>query len=88
MLIGKAPSFERAYRRRIEKNKELVSLFEEKILLFEKEPYHPYLDTHPLKGNLKGYWAFTVAYDCRVVFKLVAPDKAMLTDIGRHSEVY
>jgi addiction module RelE/StbE family toxin len=88
MLIGKTPGFERSHRKRILINKELSKVFDEKLLLFEKEPYHPSLDTHKLSGKLKGFWAFTIAYDCRVIFDLVEPDKAMLIDVGKHDEVY
>ena len=88
MLIGKTAAFEKAHRKRILKNSELSRIFDEKILLFEKEPHHPSLDTHKLSGKLKGYWAFTIAYDCRVVFDLIEPDKALLIDVGKHDEVY
>ena len=88
MLIAKTPAFERAFNKRILKNQELLKSFQAKILLFEKNPYHPSLEIHKLIGRLKGYWSFSIAYDCRVVFYLMDKDKALLINVGKHDEVY
>ena len=56
--------------------------------LFSRNPFHPRLRTHKLSGKLDGLWAFTVAYDCRVVFKFLNGDEVLLVDVGSHEEVY
>ena len=88
MQISKSPSFIRAYRKRILKNSTLVKAFEEKIIIFEKEPFHSSLKTHKLTGHLDGYWSFSVSYDCRVIFSFASEEKVILVDIGKHDEVY
>jgi mRNA-degrading endonuclease YafQ of YafQ-DinJ toxin-antitoxin module len=56
--------------------------------LFLKEPFNPHLRTHKLTGRLEGLWAFSVTYDCRVIFKFLDEDEILLVDIGGHDEVY
>lgn len=33
-------------------------------------------------------WAFTVSYDCRVVFRFLHDGDVLLIDIGSHEDVY
>jgi mRNA-degrading endonuclease YafQ of YafQ-DinJ toxin-antitoxin module len=56
--------------------------------MLTKNPFHPALRTHKLVGKLEGLWAFSVAYDCRVVFRFMNGDEVLLVDIGSHEEVY
>ena len=43
---------------------------------------------YKLSGKLEGLWVFTVAYDCRVIFKFLNGDEVLLVDVGGHEEVY
>jgi len=56
--------------------------------LFSKNLFNPKLRTHKLTGRLEGLWAFSVAYDCRVIFRFLTKDEVLLIDIGGHDEVY
>ena len=47
----------------------------------------PVLRSHRLRGELDGYWAFTVDYDLRVLFRRDG-DVATLVSLGTHDEVY
>jgi len=47
-------SFKRAMKSLIKKDPSKRVLFEEKLKLFLIDPYHPRLETHKLKGRLKG----------------------------------
>ncbi len=51
------------------------------------EPRDPLLRTHKLKGDLDGYWAFSVDDDLRVLYRW-EDDEAFLVNIGSHDEVY
>jgi len=44
--------------------------------------------THKLSGKLRGLWAFSCDYDCRVIFKFINKENVLLIDIGSHDEVY
>jgi len=54
---------------------------------FAADPRDPVLRTHKLRGDLDGYWAFTVEDDLRVLFRWEG-DQATLVTLGRHDEVY
>ena len=54
---------------------------------FAADPKDPLLRTHKLKGELDGYWAFSVADDLRVLVRWIGED-AFLVNLGTHDEVY
>ena len=80
--------FKRRYKKRVKNNTELKTKFWESIELFTKEPFNPRLRTHKLTGKLSGLWAFSIDYDCRVIFKFLNDHEVLLIDIGTHDEVY
>lgn len=82
-----APSFKRAFRKRVQ-NTPLSNKFQNQLELFVQDPFAPGLRTHKLTGVLNGLWAFSVSYDCRVIFDFVSPEEILLIDIGTHEDVY
>jgi len=80
--------FKKIYKKKVKKNEELKKKFWDALELFSKEPFHPQLRTHKLTGKLEGLWAFSVTYDCRVIFKFFDKNEVLLIDIGGHNEVY
>ena len=88
MQIRRSTAFEKAYTERIRKNPAIKKLFWEALEIFETDPFHPSLRTHPLTGPLEGQYAFSVDYDCRVVFSFTNENLVTLRDIGSHDEVY
>jgi len=90
MKIEPSKPFQKAFKKRTAKNKSLADLFAQKLQKFIENPYAPELETHKLIGQLEGFWAFSVACDCRVVFTFTDNnrDHVILHDIGSHDEVY
>ena len=74
--------FRRIYRKKVTNDAVLEQRFWKAMELFSRNPFHPRLRTHKLSGKLEGLWAFTVAYDCRVVFKFLNRGEVLLVDIG------
>lgn len=70
------------------KHPELISRLEDRLRLFVENPFNSLLKTHNLSANLKEYWALSITYEYRLVFKFLSEDKALLIDIGTHDEVY
>jgi len=54
---------------------------------FAVDPRDPLLRTHKLRGDLDGYWTFSVDDNLRVLFRW-DDDVATLMTIGTHDEVY
>lgn len=80
--------FKRVYQKKVKHNEELKRQFWKAMELFSKNPFAPRLRTHKLTGRLEGLWAFSVAYDCRVLFQFLSTQEVLLIDIGTHEEVY
>jgi len=57
---------------------------EERIGLFQRNSKHPSLRVHKLKGNLRGFWSFSVNYECRIVFLFEGKGAALLS-VGDHT---
>jgi addiction module RelE/StbE family toxin len=82
-------TFKRAYKKEISKHILLKRKFWIALEIFTDNPFDARLKTHKLTGRLQGLWAFSVAYDCRVIFKFSDGNKSvLLIDIGSHEEVY
>ena len=56
----------------------------ERMKLFCRDPFHPSLKTHPLKGKLKGYWSFRINRNYRVLFEFIDKEMVGFIDIGTH----
>ncbi len=70
------------------KHPELMGRFEKTLALFSDNPFHPSLKTHSMTGNLQDYWAFSITYEYRLLFRFLSEEKVLLIDIGSHDEVY
>jgi len=81
-------NFGRSLKRHIKKHPESEDKIKEKLRMFTEEPYAPALRNHKLSGKLKDLRAIVVEYDCRIVFKFIDDDTALLIGIGSHEEVY
>jgi len=82
MKILYSISFEKRYRKlpvRVQ-----ISV-EEKTYLFKNDPHYPNLRTHKLHGKMKNFWAFSVNYDYRVIFKFENKQLIKFIDIGKHN---
>ncbi len=86
--IAVSTSFQRAYRKRVIGNSGLEQKFARALTELANNPFEPRLRTHKLTGELLELWSFTVAYDCRVVFRFAGDRRVVLLDIGTHDEVY
>lgn len=80
--------FKKAYRKKVKNNEGLKKRFWKVLESFVENPFNPRMRTHKLTGKLEGLWAFSVTYDCRVIFKFLDKSEVLLIDIGSHDEVY
>lgn len=80
--------FKRIYKNKVKNNEELKKKFWQTLEIFSHHPFDPRLRTHKLTGKLEGLWAFSITYDCRIIFSFLSKDEALLIDIGGHDEVY
>jgi mRNA interferase YafQ len=88
-----ATSFRRAFKRYARNNPARQKRIFQTLEELARDPFHPKLQTHKLSGQLKGLWACSVEYDCRVIFAFepdpdTSDDMIVLIDLGTHDEVY
>lgn len=81
-------NFEKDLKRFLKKHPEKEGKIQNKLRLFTEEPFSPELRNHKLSGKLKDLRAIVVEYDCRIVFKFIDENTALLVTVGSHEEVY
>lgn len=81
-------TFSKHFARRIEKNTVLSRAFDRRIEMFIANPEHPLLRVHPLKGSKKGFFAFSITGDVRVLYHVIDTSTVEFVDIGTHAQVY
>jgi len=83
------PPYEKKFQKYKKKlsEKELENL-REKFTIFKDDIFDSRLKTHKLKGNLKEYYACSITYSDRLVFKILDEETVYLIDIGDHDTVY
>ena len=86
--VAFSSSFKRAFKKRIERRKDLEQKFWRRVEIFTVNPHDSRLRTNKLSGELREQWSFTVEYDVRVVFSFLPNNRAVFEDIGSHDEVY
>jgi len=56
--------------------------------IFRENVFDNRLRTHRLKGALSDYYAFSISYSDRIVFRILDDGGILLIDVGSHDEVY
>ncbi|MHB8481850.1 MAG: type II toxin-antitoxin system RelE/ParE family toxin [Nitrospiria bacterium] len=80
--INYSSFFKRRYKQLTNQQK---TDFKKAIHIFINDPFHSKLKTHKLKGNLEGFWSFSINYSDRVLFKFSNKDAVDFINIGDHS---
>lgn len=81
MTIHYTSRFTKDFKSLSREKQELASRRE---IYFRKDPFDSRLKTHKLFGALKGYWAFSLTYSDRVLFRFIKKDETIFYKIGSH----
>ena len=65
----------------------IQTLADKKDIWFRENPFDQRLKTHKLKGELLDFWAYSVNYQYRILFRFLDNNEVIYYDIGTH-EVY
>ena len=82
MKIYYSSKFAREYKKLSLKIKETA---EKKEKIFRKDPFDSRLDTHKLKGVLRGFWSFSINNKYRIIFEFVDKEIIWFHSVGDHS---
>lgn len=91
--LKRSPRFERAFRKFVKRYSSEGDAVKRALDQLSRDPFHPSLRTHKLKGKLSAALSCSCGYDCRIIFRLRkdSPNEdeyILLEDIGLRSEVY
>ena len=86
-------SFRRAFKRLVRKSPGMQDHVLSVLATLKHNPFSPSLKAHKLKGDLGGFWACSVNYDCRIIFEFKQDPASgeafvFLINIGSRDEVY
>lgn len=87
----RSKAFVRAARRAVKKDPQLAPQLSLALSRLSEDAFAPILRSHKLKGTLRGKWAASASYDCRIVFRFVeheGEEAILLLTVGSHDEVY
>ncbi|MBI5969526.1 MAG: type II toxin-antitoxin system mRNA interferase toxin, RelE/StbE family [Deltaproteobacteria bacterium] len=85
--------FDAAFEKRFKKYTAQMSEAERRRLkkrleIFKEDVFDKRLKTHKLKGELAEYYAFSISYSDRIVFKILDNEGVYLMEIGGHDVCY
>lgn len=90
-VLVPSPPFLRKAKRVAKKSPGSAEAIRDTLKLLAEDTFHPSLQTHKLKGRLKGSWACSAGFDLRIIFHFteIEGEKAILLEsVGSHDEVY
>jgi addiction module RelE/StbE family toxin len=73
--------FEKAFRKIPH---QIQILAEKKDKWFRANSFDARLRTHQLRGELKGFWSYSINYHFRILFRFIQHDEVVYYDIGTH----
>ncbi len=85
--------FDRPFERKLKKFTTQLSedqriKLKQRLKIFKEDTFDERLKTHKLKGNLRDYYAFSITYSDRIVFKLLEDGGIYFIEIGSHDICY
>ena len=63
---------------------QIQELAEKKDIWFRKNAFDARLRAHKLKGELEGYWSYSINYQYRILFRFINENEVIYYDIGTH----
>ncbi len=88
MKIQYSRRFVKNFKARIKPYPKIHDRFDQRIKLFIKNPSSPALKDHRLIGRLKGFRAFSITGDIRIVYSRETKERVIFVDIGTHNQIY
>lgn len=81
--------FHKDFRKRYEKlRRGEQQKTDDRIRLFETDPFHPLLNNHALHEPYQGCRSINVTGDIRAVYEVLAPEVMHFIALGTHAELY
>ena len=63
---------------------QIQKIANKKVGLFKRNPLHPSLRLHMLKGNLNSFWSISITTSYRIIFERLTNGDIIFISIGKH----
>jgi addiction module RelE/StbE family toxin len=73
--------FEKSYKKLPKQIRQFAEIKDKK---FRLNAFDPSLKTHKLKGELDGFYSYSVNYQYRILFRFINSSEVIYYDIGTH----
>jgi addiction module RelE/StbE family toxin len=85
--------YDKGFEKKFEKYKKQladaeIQRLKSKFAIFKENIFDKRLKTHKLKGELSDYYAFSISYSERIIFKVLKDEGIFFIDIGSHGICY
>ena len=92
-VLAFTPRFRRSLKRYAGQDTRRQECVAQTLSRMATNVFDPRLQTHGLTGSLKGCFASSCGYDCRIVFQFstnpeAATEEIVLLDVGTHDSVF
>ena len=82
-------SYKKLAQRFAKQHPELKEQYRKTLLLLARNPFHPPLRLHALKGKLSALHSVSINLSYRITLEMIITEKEIvLVNIGSHDEVY
>ena len=83
------PDYHKNFKKQFEKLPvKIQNKFEERLVLFFQNQFHPILSNHSLSGEYEGCRSINVTGDIRAIFYVKNDGNIVFINIGSHPELY
>ena len=81
--------YEKAEKRFLKRHPDLFDRYAKTLALLERDPFHPSLRLHPLKGRLSNLHSVSINLQYRITIELeIREQEIILVNVGAHGQVY
>ncbi|WP_320035502.1 type II toxin-antitoxin system mRNA interferase toxin, RelE/StbE family [Halarcobacter sp.] len=81
--------YKKRLKKFLKKHPNMFERYAKSIFILEKDPYHPSLRLHKLKGKLTDFYSISINMEYRMIIDFIIKDNQIIPiDIGTHDEVY
>ena len=81
-------NFHKRFLKQYKKLRAIQKKINERLFLFQHNPYHSLLGTHALSGKYKGYRSIDITGDVRALYEPIGKDAAFFITVDTHSNLY
>lgn len=82
-------SYLKRLKKFLKKHPDMFDRYEKTMQILQRDPYHPSLRLHKLKGKLCEVFSISINIEYRILIDFIIQDNKIIPlDIGTHDDIY